>query len=90
MGIQLYVANYTKHRSEFIFLLPEAPAPHTQSIDAGHQILVHGELTQLDVDAIIAQHARYGMINIIERPAEGFSGLCYSIGEAITGTPLQD
>lgn len=74
----MYVANCTNQAQDFIYRLPEVPAPRVQRIEIGRQILISGDLSQKDVEAVVSHHARYGLIKVSEidrtRP---FVGLCW-------------
>jgi hypothetical protein len=82
--MKLYVANCTKQVQDFIYRLPETAASRQQKIDIGGQIRVSGDLTTQDIDAIIEQHSRYGMVNVdtIDRTKE-FVGVCYSVDKPV-------
>jgi hypothetical protein len=77
--IKMYVANCSSQNVEFNYRLPEVPSPRMQPIPIGRQIQISGTLSSPDVEAIIAQHAIYGLVHVSEidrtRP---FVGLCWS------------
>jgi hypothetical protein len=86
---KMYVANCTNQVQQFVYRLPEIPAPRSQTIDIGRQVLLSGELTTKDIEAIIKQHSKYGFksvqeveqkSNAGERP---FVGLVYSLDKYI-------
>lgn len=79
MGQKMYIANCSNQNQEFIYRLPEAPAPRMQPIPIGRQVEISGDLTTKDIEAIIHQHARYGLVSVsdIDR-TRPFTGLCWS------------
>ena len=87
---KLFIANCTKQRQNFAYRLPEHPSFREQPIEIGPQIQVSGNLSQLDVSAIIEQHRVYGMIEVHEKAPQGFVGLCYSVDKPVPSTPIQD
>lgn len=84
MGLSMFVANCTNQVQTFIYRLPEIPAPRTQEIGIGRQVKLSGDLTQQDIDAVVAQHAKYGLKSVaeVEQRSNGraqvFVGLVYS------------
>ncbi len=63
---KLYIANATKQYIDFHFRLPERSDYLKQRIAPLGQIAISGDLSSRDVDAVINQHARYGMIGAHE------------------------
>ncbi len=87
----MYVANATKQTHEFIYRLPEKTEAHRQSIQPGSQIRIPLELSQPDLDAVIAQHERYGMIHISQvDKTKPFAGLVYSLDRPVHETKMQE
>ncbi len=86
----MYVANCTKQVRDFHYRVPESGV-RMQKIEIGRQIEIAGDLSQPDVDAIIAQHAVYGMKSVEDaRKVRGkFTGLCYSIGKPVSIESMQ-
>ena len=89
--MDLYIANTTKQHADFYYRLPEVPgAPRCQRIPIGGQVKISGSLSTPDIDAIIAQHAPYGMV-----PADaldtirGYVGLCYSVGKPVPAHKIE-
>lgn len=87
---KMYVANCTQQIQVFMYRLPESSRPFSQEIPIGGQIMVAGiggndDLGTQDVDAIVKQHEKYGMIKVDEidrtRP---FVGTCYSLDRQIS------
>lgn len=80
----LYIANSTKQHQDFIYRLP-GKGPRMQPIPIGGQIQVTGDLTADEIDQVIAQHAKYGLIPVDEVDRnKTFNGMCYSVGKSIT------
>jgi len=85
--MKLYVANTSKQHHDFICRLPEATRTLTVRIPAGRQVQVGPDLSAGSIDAIIAQHSRYGMIDAREAlKRHGYAGLCYSVDKPVSNT----
>jgi hypothetical protein len=81
----LYIANCTKQDHDFLYRIPENPSVRLQRIPMGQQIRISGDLSQVDVDAIIKQHERYGLIPADKVSSQKqFIGMCYSIGSPVS------
>jgi hypothetical protein len=77
---KMYVLNCTRQMQEFWYRLPESTKLLHQLIPIGGQIQIAGELTTPDIDSIIEQHARYGMVAYSEiNKNQPFIGYCYQI-----------
>lgn len=64
---KLYIANCSPQRQVVHYRLPENPKIHTQTIEIGRQVQFgNNELTDTEVNAIIAQLQIYGLIGISE------------------------
>lgn len=87
--MDLYIGNATRQTFQFAYRIPESTSLRTQPIAPGTQEKISGDLSPEQVEAIIAQHAKYGLIkeSDIDR-AKAFHGTCYSIGKRITNTNL--
>jgi len=88
----LYIGNATKQNMIFAYAVRRETGElhvRSQPIPVGNQVKVSGNLSQDDIDAIIVQHAKYGMVpaDTIDR-ARAFHGTCYSIGKPITAARL--
>ena len=84
--MKLYVANCSKQEHLFTYMIPENPRPFSHSIRAGAQIEIPGN--QDAIDAIINQHAIYGMMEI-NKVKKGFGGLCYRLEKPISIEAIQ-
>ena len=82
--MKLYIANLTHQRQDFQYRLPEDGKIRKQTIEIGEQIQISGDLNTPEIDAIIEQHAIYGLINVtdIDR-TKAFAGTCYSVGKPV-------
>ena len=84
----MFVANCTQQIQHFAYRLPEGKRAYTQEIAIGGQIRVagrgNGELTPIDIESIIQQHAKYGFTSVDEidrtRP---FVGMCFSLDKPV-------
>lgn len=88
--MKLYVANATRQVLEFHARIPEIKRTVVQRIPPGSQQQIAGDLNQPQIDAIVAQHAKYGMIPVdeIDRTRD-FIGICYSVDKVILVTKIQ-
>ena len=88
--MDLYIANTTKQNVAFYYRVPESVALREQTIRVGSQERISGNLSTPDIDAIIAQHAPYGMVSADELDrVKGFVGLCYSVGKPIPAAKIE-
>ena len=89
--MKLYIANATKQRVDFMYRVPEQPGVRNQPIDIGSQILISGSdmLNAKQVDSIIEQHTKYGLVNVDEVDrTKAFAGLFYSVDQPISGVKI--
>lgn len=79
MPLKMYIANCSQQNHDFIYRMKNVPAPRMQPIPVGRQILISGDLEAPDIEFILKQHAKYGLVHVSEidrtRP---FAGLCWS------------
>lgn len=75
---KMYIANCTNQRQEFIYRVPEVSAPRHQAIEIGRQTQLSGDLSPKDIEFILRQHEKYGLVKVSEidrrRP---FTGMCW-------------
>lgn len=83
--MRLYIGNATKQHHDFAYVVPENKKLRMQTIRPGGQIAITGDLSTPEVDAIVEQHRKYGMVNVdaIDRTKK-FTGLCYSTNGPIS------
>jgi hypothetical protein len=93
---ELFIGNVSKQIQQFCYRSPERPGVITQTIPIGGQIRIspngqHVDLSTPEIDAIIEQHRAYGIVNIddIDNKQSPFSGICYSVGKAMTPEKLR-
>jgi hypothetical protein len=74
---------------EFSFRVPERMSLQTHKIEPGTQQKITGTWSPADIDFILDQHAKYGIVRDqdIDRTT-AFSGTCYSIGKPIANARL--
>lgn len=92
----LFIGNVSKQIHMFAYRSLERPGIVTQPIPIGGQIRVSPmgsdkELTTPEIDYVIEQHTRYGMVKVEELDSNRhpFNGLCYSIGKPISVEKLR-
>lgn len=83
----LYIANGTRQIFNFMYRLPEVPQVRQQSIRVGGQIRISAPkegLNNIQIDAIIEQHRKYGLIPVSEiEKGKTSAPLAYQIGSPI-------
>ena len=87
---RMFVANATKQNVDFVYRLPESTNLRSQTIPIGRQVPLAGDLTKPEIDAIIAQYSKYGLIeaSTIDQ-SRTFHGLCYSIDKPVPSTKMR-
>lgn len=80
--MDLYVGNATRQVYDFGYRALETMAPRSQKIQPGTYTKVSGDLSTEEIDHILKQHAKYGIVadDAISRAKE-FHGTCYSVGK---------
>jgi hypothetical protein len=82
--MKLFIANCTRQQQGVYYRIPESPTPRHQMIDIGRQITVSGDLNTPQIDAIIGQLRKYGLVHVDEiDKTKAFAGLCYSVDKPI-------
>jgi hypothetical protein len=86
----------SKQIQQFGYRVPERPGTIYQTIPIGGQVRIspngaQKDLSTPEIDAILGQHATYGIVCVddIDNKQNPFSGLCYSIGKAISPEKLR-
>lgn len=83
--MQMFIGNATRQIFDFAYRLPEVSGMRSQSIPIGSQVMVSGDLQQTDIDHILYQHERYGLIPSDRiKDSKAFNGICYSVGKPIS------
>lgn len=81
----LFIANGTHQHQDFHYRIPEIKQSRQQRIAIGGQIRISGDLTQPQVDAIIEQHRKYGLIDANDiLKGRGPCPLAFRVGRHIT------
>lgn len=81
---KLYIANCTKQTQDFIYRVLEDSGLRRQRIEVGTQIALSGDLSTKDIEYIVEQHARYGMVPDTEvKSTKPFVGTCYAIDRPV-------
>lgn len=88
--MHLYIANGTNQVQDFIYRLPETTSPRQQMIPIGGQIKIAGDLNKPQIDAIVEQHAIYGLVaaedidlTVDSAGKRTMVNLCYSVGKEV-------
>lgn len=88
--MKLFIANCTKQVQTFIYRKLETASPIPQQIEIGGQVVISGDLSPKDVDYIINQHRKYGLVSVSEIDrTKPFIGLCYSIDKPVAVDKLK-
>lgn len=88
--MKLYIANATRQIQDFVYRLPEQISPFRQTIPVGTQVrIARDDLTIAEIDYIVKQHARYGLVRADEVDrTKPFIGMCYAIDKPVQSTRL--
>lgn len=87
--MDLFIANTTKQHHDFFCRIPEHSQLYRDTIKAGGQIKI-SKLDQQQIDAIIDQHARYGMQDARKVDRKTFVGLMYSTGRPVDAGQIEE
>ena len=88
--MKLFIGNATKQNHDFAYWIPRAKSARIQRVPIGGQVMISGDLDQEAIDAIIQQHAPYGLVAASEADhVREFVGLCYSVNLAIRAEVLE-
>lgn len=76
--MKMFVANCSQQVQDFMYRVPNNAGMRVQKIEIGGQTPISGDLTEKDIEYIVGQHARYGMVRVdeIDR-TKPFMGLCW-------------
>ena len=86
---RMYIANCTKQIHTFTYRIPDSSEtltrPRAIEIRAGGQAKLPDDLSTPQIDAVIRQHARYGMVSVADLDrTKPFAGMCYSIDKPVS------
>lgn len=88
--MRLYIANATQHVQSFLYRIPEVATVRHQHIPIGSQICLPEDLSSEHVDAVISQHARYGLVSVDNVSSiKEFVGLCYSVDKPVPAIKIE-
>lgn len=89
--MKLYVGNATSQHFDFHYRLPEKTKVFNRFIPMGEQVLITGDLSKPEVDAIVNQGAAYGMISVdeVDRRSSVYRGLCYAVDKPIASSKIE-
>lgn len=81
---QLYIANATRQVQDFHYRIPGIAQVRQQTIQIGGQIKISGDLKINEVEAIIQQHSKYGLISADEIDSgKAFAPMCYQVDKPV-------
>ena len=87
--MRLNIGNATKQNHDFLFRMPGLAKVNVLPIPKGSQVHIEGN--REDLDFIIAQHVRYGLIDVKEfGKQKNFAGLVFSFNGTINMDKLAE
>jgi hypothetical protein len=91
--MKMYVANVTEQFHQFSYRIPEVNQTRNLTIPPRAQVKLPDDMTREQVDAVVTQHAPYGMI-AVEEVGSGtnrrrFSNLLYSLVMPVPGVRIE-
>lgn len=85
----LYVGNTTRQIYDFQYRTSRGQPVRRQQIQPGSQLKIAGDLAQREVEYIISQHTKYGLVAESEiDQTRAFHGTCYATGKPISAVRL--
>lgn len=78
--MKMYIANCKMQTFDFQYRMLETGALRMRQIEPGQQIEMSEDMSQPEIDHIVKQHARYGLVDAREIKRGQPLGLVYSIG----------
>jgi hypothetical protein len=83
--MKIYVANCTPQVHNFVYRMLGQTGIRQQMIEVGRQVRLSGEMTSEEIDFIVNQHAKYGLIRDTEitRKTRGFNCLVYAVDRPV-------
>jgi hypothetical protein len=90
--MKFYVANPTRQHHLFTFRMPEEKGVRSQPIAPGQQVQIVGDLNQLQIDAIVAHYARYGLapVSDVGSQRQNQIRLIYSVDRPVPASKIED
>lgn len=81
---KMFVANCTRQVQAFLYRLPENNQPRSQMIAIGGQTQISGDLSTPDIESIIQQYEKYGLVSLVEvKKHDGFAPFVYSLDKPV-------
>lgn len=88
--MKVFVANFTNQVQDFAYRLPEQTSVRRTRIEMGGQVRLPEDLNPIDVEAIVKQHSRYGVVMVEEvNRTRPFVGLCISLDKPVPIETIQ-
>jgi hypothetical protein len=83
--MHLFIANPTRQPIAFLYRTLENNKVLQQNIGYGQQVKIAGDLSTEEIDYIIGQYRKYGIVKADDMDSNrGFVGICYSVGKPIS------
>lgn len=84
--MKIYIANCTQQTQNFVYRVLGQPGVRQQMIDVGRQIKLSGDMAMEEIEYIVGQHTRYGMMRDtdVSGKRRGFNGLVYAIDRPVS------
>ena len=80
----MYIANLTQQIQEFTYRLPEHKRPIRITVPIGAQLVLPGDLTTPEIEAIVETQAPYGFTPVSEiNKTKAFVGVCWQLDKRI-------
>ena len=89
--VAVFIGNATKQILQFGYRLPERKQPITQSVPMWGQVMLTVDCGKPDIDAILEQWGKYGLVDVSEMDSvrSDFEGYLISIGKPIPYDKLE-
>lgn len=82
--MKIYIANASNQVQVFSYRVIGEKRMRTHEIPIGQQLGLPGDLNQKQIESIIEQHERYGLIDAAKvDQTKKFAGLCYNIDKPV-------
>ena len=86
----MYIGNASRQIQDFHYRVPEKAQVIRQTIKIGEQIKISGDLSIQDIESIVRQHAKYGLISVDEIASKGrFASLCFQLDKPINPAKIE-
>ena len=81
--MKLFVANPTKQQINFTYRLPDSRSAKMVPIAMGQQMQIGGDLTQAELDYVIEQNQKYGLVAVADMSKSAGVTMIYSIDKPV-------